>query len=117
MREVFYLHPDGEQQNIVHRPITTHLHGRRVSRVTPEWLPYRWAFYAIRYWYGDDSPMAAWTRSWRCHWRADVRVELHNAVSVHYLGRFETREAAIVAEVRCLESLLDTVMERVRGEK
>lgn len=114
MREVFYLHPDGAQQHIVHRPISPHLHGKRVSRVTPYWLPCRIVFQAIRWWYGDDSPMAEWTRKWRCDWQTTVFVAVEGEIELKYLGRFATRAEAIAAEVQCLEILLETTIQQVK---
>lgn len=116
MKEVFYLHPDGAQQHIVHRPILRHLHGKRVSRVTPYSLPYRLAFKAIRWWYGDDGPQAEWTRRWRCDWQTFVFVTVEGEVELRYLGRFATRAEAVTAEVRCLETLLETVIQKVKEQ-
>jgi hypothetical protein len=110
MREVFYLHPDGSQQNIVHRPVLAHLRGRRVSRVVPHWLPYCVLFDAIRWWWGDDSKAAEWTRSWRCRWQTSVFVEIGETLTLRYLGVFPTRREALAAEVRCLEQLLESAM-------
>ena len=78
------LYPPGDESN-------GPLH-RRASRVEPCCPPLRWLFRLIRL-FGDQHPLARWTRSWRCYWR--VRMLLGNRAM---LGPFPRRDAALQAE-------------------
>jgi len=72
---------------------------RRASRVEPVnwWL--RVAFRLIRRRVADDSRLAAFTRRWRCRWRADLALS-----GGPVLGPFGERADAIAAEVEWLSA-------------
>ena len=66
---------------------------RRGGHVRPASLVLRVGFVLLRGLLGEQTAIAAWTRTWQCRWIADVRV---SGGSV--LGPFETRMEAIQAE-------------------
>ena len=66
---------------------------RRISRVEPCNNVLRQAFRLIRRHANDASPVAQWTRNWKCRWR--VRM----LDTGHTFGQFENRQRAIEAEV------------------
>ncbi len=69
---------------------------RRASWVQPCNLLLRAAFHVLRL-AGDDSRLAAWTRSWRCLWQ----VQIINGPLLP--GTWRYRAEAIAAEVEWLE--------------
>ena len=70
---------------------------RRASHIEPcnWWL--RLAFHIVRACVRDESRLAAWTRGWRCLWRARI-------FGGPTLGPFAVRQDGIDAEVEWLEA-------------
>lgn len=101
---VIIFKPDGTAVYIHDRGLTAHLDGLRrkvrASVIEPCWWPLRLAFGVIRSFAHDESPVAAWTRTWRCLWR--VRVIGGPILD----GEWRDRAAAIAAEVAWLEERL-----------
>jgi hypothetical protein len=67
---------------------------RRASHVQPNNAALRLVFKALRCLFGDKSPVAGFTRRWRCLWRADMRPIGGPILS----GRWYNRQGAINAE-------------------
>jgi hypothetical protein len=72
----------------------------RASFVVPENAYLRLAFQVIRKLVSDDSALAAWTRTWQCLWRVDMR-PVGAGILVQ---RFSNRQTAIDAEVEALNN-------------
>lgn len=70
---------------------------RRASHVEPVSFWFRLAFHVVWRIVRDDSPAAEWTRAWACRWRVNV-------VGGPTWGAYQSRAAAIAAEVEWLES-------------
>jgi|688.fasta_scaffold1399723_2 hypothetical protein len=70
---------------------------RRVSRIEPTNRAVRWMFYRIRNRCRDDSRLAEFTRRWPCRWQARI-------LDGPILGPFDSRQAAIAAEITFLNS-------------
>lgn len=70
---------------------------RRATWIEPNVWLYRWVFRLIRACVSDDSRAAAWTRKWRCCWRANLKLS-----GGPVIGPFESRQAAIAAETKWL---------------
>jgi hypothetical protein len=68
---------------------------RRVSTIQPVSLAKRWAFLFLRKVAGDTGRVAAWTRTWKCKWRATILATGQTAV-------FENRQAALDWEYEIL---------------
>jgi len=69
---------------------------RRASHVEPVNSVLRWLFHQIRSRVSDDSRLAAFTRTWPCHWQARI-------FDGPVLGPFVTREQAIHVEIAYLQ--------------
>lgn len=77
---------------------------RRASHVEPDGWLLRQIFRAIRFCVRDTSTIAAWTRTWWCHWRVNTK-----PVGGPILwDRFLNREAAIEAERKFLDNHIFT---------
>jgi len=72
---------------------------RRASWIVPESLPLRWLFRMLRL-AGDESRLAAWTRTWRCRWMVDLSPSGWNV----WLGPYGRRADALAAEHEWLEN-------------
>lgn len=70
---------------------------RRATWVEPDAWLLRWVFRLIRKRVSDASRAAAWTRTWKCRWRANLALS-----GGPVIGPFESREAAIAAEIEWL---------------
>ena len=69
----------------------------RVSTIQPLTAPKRCLFRLIRFLFGDQGRIAAWTRRWVGPWKAVILATGQSAV-------FENRDQAVMWEMRCLES-------------
>lgn len=74
---------------------------RRASHIEPEYFPLRWIFHVLRL-FGDDTTVAAWTRTWPCLWR----INMHPMGGPILAQRYRSRPAALAEEVKYLESKL-----------
>lgn len=92
-----YLKHEGESALIDGGTSTT----RRASRIHPRRLSLRVAFYALRL-FGDEGPLAAWTRVWRCDWMIDLALS-GGPIDGPYRSR---AEAIAVEEKFVLEAML-----------
>jgi hypothetical protein len=79
---------------------TMAVESRRASHVYPGNPVLRLIFRAVRALVSDDSRIAAWTRTWPCLWRVDMRPVGAGILPVHYSNRL----AAIDAEVEALNN-------------
>jgi hypothetical protein len=70
----------------------------RASHVEPVNHLLRVLFRILRRWAADTGPIAGWTRTWRCHWKADLGVS-----GGPVLGPYKNRGVAIAAEIDWLE--------------
>ena len=75
---------------------------RRVSRVEPVNPVLRRLFYFIRNHCTDKSLLASFTRAWPCCWQARI-------FDGPVLGPFDTRKAAIAAEIQFVEERMKNV--------
>lgn len=69
----------------------------RASHVVPTDIASRKLFNALRAPFADESKVAAWTRTWKCKWQADL-----SPVNGPVLGPFDSRVDAIEAEIEWL---------------
>lgn len=99
-----FIDNDGEMTGIASELTTAlGLHSlRRVSHVEPVNPVLRWLFYAIRKRCNDASVFASFTRVWPCRWQAQI-------FDGPMLGPFDTRKAAIAAEVQFIEERIRNV--------
>jgi len=67
----------------------------RVSTILPCTAAKRCAFRVIRWLCGDRGSAAAWTRTWKCEWRATILATGESAV-------FENRQACVDWEYQVL---------------
>src|SRR5271166_6344206 len=73
---------------------------QRASHVEPDNAYLRLAFHAIRKLVADNSPVAAWTRTWGCMWRVNMAPVGAGILPV----RYACRQTAIDAEVEALNN-------------
>lgn len=96
-----FVRPAGVVEHVENPVFSTEFlgpqHRRRASHVEPNhWLA-RCIFHLIRWWYDDASPMAAWTRTWLCEWRVNLKPS-----NGPLLGPFISRPVAIAVEIEWL---------------
>lgn len=71
---------------------------QRASHVRPYFWPLRWLFCVLRWAFGDEGRIAAWTRTWNCLWYVDA-----SPVGLGRLdGVWRNRSDAIDAEVEAI---------------
>lgn len=66
---------------------------KRASQVHPRAKSLRFAFYALRFVFGENSRVGNWTRRWKCLWMVDLAISGGPA-----FGPFKDRADAIKAE-------------------
>ena len=89
---------DGQIRFLTHDATSPILKGgrtRRASWIVPKRISLRIAFYLIRFLFGDNGRMAAFTRGWSCNWMVDLRVSRGPVVT-----GFSCRKAAVEFEER-----------------
>lgn len=74
----------------------------RASNVMPAGLLKRIAFRAIRNLVPDNSRLAGWTRTWRGHWIADMKLSAGPVLRGADGKGFALRSEALAAEVEWL---------------
>jgi len=70
---------------------------RRATWIEPMGWFRRWVFHQIRKRVSDEGRLAAWTRMWKCSWRANLDLS-----GGPITGPFQTRQAAIEFETSWL---------------
>lgn len=80
-RYKIYVHPDGRIESIEHPALErfTQQHGtksslKRASHIEPCSWWIRQVFHVLRRLGGEYGRLAAFTRSWKCCWRVDLRL-------------------------------------------
>ena len=99
---VIFIDPDGTITGI-ESEVTRRMslgNRQRVSHVEPVNPVLRWLFHAIRKRVADNSKLAAFTREWRCRWRARI-------FTGPVLGPFISRKQAIDAEIAWINAELE----------
>lgn len=76
----------------------------RASNVMPAGLLKRIAFRVIRNLVPDNSRLAGWTRTWRGHWIADMKLSGGPVLRGAYGKGFALRADALVAEVEWINA-------------
>ena len=46
----------------------------RFSEIVPQYFEPRWVFRLLRWIFGEDGRVAAWTRTWRIPWEATILI-------------------------------------------
>ena len=82
---------------------------RRVSYLEPTNLFLRLAFRALRFVGGDDSRLAAWTRTWRCQFVVDFRAVRSHCYETYRGWSIYGHAQAVEAERRLLPELNDVL--------
>lgn len=102
----------GTTTHLVDHPLTEYPRNatvKRASHIEPA-DPFLYAiFLIIRQWFGDDSKLADWTRSWKCLWVVDL-----SPVGGPCNQWFIDREQAIRYEIRWLNQFFLTGTENLR---
>jgi hypothetical protein len=111
VKQVIYLKPDGSTKAIVSTTSRLQYRGKkRMSRVEPVSPVLRLIFLFLRSLCNERSRAAAWTRTWACRWQVKF------VSSGNIIGPFESRAAAIAAEIEQLEREIDEQIESRRGD-
>lgn len=104
MCNIVIIGPDGEMEFINAEPLAGLLHEgqasvKRASRVEPVSPIKRLAFRVIRRLVSDESRLAAWTRTWKGPWVADMALSGGPVLTGAEGKGFASRQAAIGAEI------------------
>lgn len=97
------IKPDGVVERVVGGEFIEQVAGasvtgkRRASHVYPSDPFLEALFRLVRKIFGDDGPMAQWTRGWNCRWYVDLR-----PVGGKTMGLFSKRATAIAYEQQWL---------------